>query len=457
MDITNITANEIREAFQAFREVGREVSSARKEAVLRAYQDNRALQTLLYYTLNNFKQYYIKQVPSVEFAEKDIDPENLTIFVELLEKLAAREIVHIKGFVAHFLSQCNMEEQLWYTRVLRRSLDIGISEKTVNKVWPGIIPVYEVQLADKVKDVTLTDAKTISRLPERFVIQYKIDGYRMNIHKKGNGKVDIRTRSGHVISGYDRLEEEAAKFLPNGYVYDGEMTSPELYTWIEQNMLQNTGDKIADRSLFTEAMSKAFRKSNGKTGIFNIFDMVPCSEWDSQLSERTYGDRNKDIVTHIQPVIERADVAMAVVPTSRVFYRNNPDDLAEVVKIFHKFLSWGWEGIMIKSIDAPYEWKRTKNQLKMKFMDTADLTVLGVEEAQGQGAGSIGKLVCDYKGTVLNIGTGRLTMKEKQDFWRDPNLIVGKTIEVSYQAESIGKNGEPVLDFAQYKSTRRDK
>ena len=73
------------------------------------------------------------------------------------------------------------------------------------------------------------------------------------------------------------------------------------------------------------------------------------------------------------------------------------------------------------------------------------------------GAGAVGKLVCDYKGTKLNISTGKMTMDEKILFWKNPNLIVGKTIEVSYQAESIGKNGEPVLDFAMYKQTRSDK
>lgn len=38
-----------------------------------------------------------------------------------------------------------------------------------------------------------------------------------------------------------------------------------------------------------------------------------------------------------------------------------------------------------------------------------------------------------------------------------PSKIIGKTVEVAYQAESIGRNGEPVLDFARFKSIRKDK
>ena len=50
-------------------------------------------------------------------------------------------------------------------------------------------------------------------------------------------------------------------------------------------------------------------------------------------------------------------------------------------------------------------------------MDTADLEVLSVIEGKGAGAGAVGKLVCDYHGTKLNIGTGKMTMEEKINYW----------------------------------------
>lgn len=50
-----------------------------------------------------------------------------------------------------------------------------------------------------------------------------------------------------------------------------------------------------------------------------------------------------------------------------------------------------------------------------------------------------------------------MTMEDKIKYFQNPNLIVGKTIEVLYQAKSIGRNGEPVLDFARYKQIRKDK
>lgn len=455
----NISVGEIKEAFHALFAIGNESSTNAKMDVLRNNEKNTVLKTLFYYTFNTFMQYYIKKVPEVEAAEKDVDVDNYLKFVNLLDTLAKRQInSDIAGHVAEFLKHCNAEEQLWYVRVIKRNLEIGISEKTINKIYNNYIPVYNVQLADRIKDTTLTDIKTIKRLPERFVVQYKIDGYRLNIHKNEHGEVQICTRSGVPVKGYDKLEAEAKEYLPNSFVYDGEMVSMKLFSWIEQNMLRAGNEKIADRNLFQEAVSKVFSKESNKEGVFNIFDVVKIDEWESQKASETYEHRIENLNNNIKPIVTMDDITqMTVVPTSRIFYRDNPDDLAEVVKIFHKFLSYGWEGLMIKSVDSAYEWKRTKNLQKLKLMDTADLQVLSVIEGEGCGAGAVGKLVCNYKGTQLNIETGHMTMDEKIRYWKNPNLIIGKTIEVSYQAERLGKNGEPILDFALYKQIRDDK
>lgn len=342
---------EIREAFDILTTLKQERSTKAKEWTLQMHGDNQVLKTLLYYAFNTFKQYYIKQVPSPEPAQKDIDPNNYTAFLSLLEALNERTFKQVKERVNDFLTKCNADEQYWYRRVLLRNLEIGITAKGVNKVYTNLIPVYEVLLAESIKDPTLTDAKTLARLPEAFVLQYKIDGYRLNVHKNTKGDVVVKTRSGLPVFGYAKMEEEAKRLLPAGKVYDGEMVSPELFAWIERNMLSDRDEKIADRSLFRDAVSKVFSKETDKQGIFNIFDVVDSSEWESQNAKKTYNDRLSYLNTDVKEILTASNASqMTVVPTSRVFYRDNPDDIAETIRIFHKFLSWGWEGLMIKSV-----------------------------------------------------------------------------------------------------------
>ena len=45
---------------------------------------------------------------------------------------------------------------------------------------------------------------------------------------------------------------------------------------------------------------------------------------------------------------------------------------------------------MLKNWDAVYEFKRTKNLLKMKLMDTIDLMVTDVYEGTGKYTGMLG-------------------------------------------------------------------
>ncbi len=455
---TVITGNMIEEAFMAFNDVSSRNNANEKISTLASYGKNPVVKELLYYTFNSFLQYYIKQIPEPAAAAKPISVENYERFIRLLNELNERIYKDVKAVVSDFFERCNPAEQAWYGTVLSRNLNIGITMKGINKAFPGLIPSYEVQLAETIKDITLTDRRTIMCLPEAFVLQYKIDGYRLNIHKNSKGIVSIKTRSGLPVYGYKRLEEEASQILPLNKVYDGEMVAPELFIWIEMNMLRDSGDKIADRSLFKEAMRKTFSKDTDKAGVFNIFDVVDKSAWDAQAGTESYKDRVSYLDNEISTILDKNHSSqMKVVPTSRVFYRNNPDDLAEVIRIFHKFLSYGWEGLMIKNVESRYEWKRTKNVWKMKLMDTVDLEVLGVSESEGEGRGLVGTLQCAYKGNVLNIGTGKMTENDRRRYFADPNAIIGKTIEVLYQAENIGKDGLPVLDFARFKQIRKDK
>lgn len=448
----------IEEAFDTLTAIENDRSAKGKDALLKGHKDNEVLRNLLYYAFNTFKQYYVKAFHMPAAKQGPISTDSYTRFITLLDSLNSHTYENPRAFVESFFTSCNEKEQLWYSRVLKRDLNLGITAKGVNKAWPGFIPVYDVQLAETVKDITLTDKGTIARLPERYVLQYKIDGYRLNIHKNRHGDIDIRTRSGLPVQGYKALEEEARAILPCNRVYDGEMVSPALFAWIEQNMLRDSNERIADRTLFKDAVRQVFSKETDKQGIFNIFDAVDKSEWDSQSAKETYGERLSYIDENISNILLSEGASqMAVVPTSCVFCKNSPEDLKETIRIFHKFLSWGWEGLMIKAVDAPYAWKRSKSLLKMKLMDTADLTVLGVSESTGAGEGMVGTIQCDYEGTTLNIGTGSMSESDRMKFFKNPNLIIGKTIEVAYQAKSIGKDGQPVLDFARYKGIRKDK
>ena len=457
MSIMSIIAD-ICESFDVLSEIGSVSSTNAKQDILRGYGHNDVLKTLLFSAYNPFVQYNIKKIPvPVSDCTGDSPTEsNYSDFLALLVRLSKREVTGNAAIqeLSEFLEDCCPEEYLWYTRVIEKDLDIGMADKGINKVFKGLIPVYEVLLAEKIPadGLNLDTPKVLKMLPNRIVCQYKIDGYRLNIHVPQVGAVKICTRNGKEVKGYKDLEQEASSVLPKGYVYDGEIVDPALFDWIASN--SQTDEAVAAcRDLFSQAMSHAFFKEDNKQGIFNMFDMVPMKEWVTNRTTETLEVRTNRIIEMIQPLDLKH---ITVVPTSRVYLKSNPDDLKEIVELFHKFLNVGWEGLMIKNWDAVYEFKRNKNLLKMKLMDTIDLVVTDVYEGTGKYTGMLGGVYVDYKGYQVGVGSG-WSDEQRQYYWQDKNKIVGKTIEIAYQAESSNKDGGLSLSFPVVKKVRDDK
>lgn len=69
-------------------------------------------------------------------------------FMELLHKLETREYTGNKAIaeVELFLNNCNSLQAKWYSRIIRKDLQIGCSESTANKAGYSI-PKFEVMLA----------------------------------------------------------------------------------------------------------------------------------------------------------------------------------------------------------------------------------------------------------------------------------------------------------------------
>lgn len=446
------------EAFNTLSDIGGESSTKTKQEILAGNSDNEVLRTLLFSAYNPFLQFNLKKIPVSMSSCEGTEVSDITYdeFLKLLVKLSKREVTGNSAVeeVSNFLKKCTAPEYTWYTRVIQKDLKIGLADKGINKAIKDLIPAYEVLLADKIPadSLNLDTPKVLKMLPNRIVTQYKIDGYRLNIHVTDEG-VTIRTRNGKVVEGYDCLENEALEKLPKGFVYDGEIVAPELLNWIAENSKNESSGVIANRDLFSEVMSHAFSKEKNKQGVFNLFDMIPVDEWQTQKTVSTYEDRLKNIESLVKPLeLEH----IVIVPTSKVYLKSNPEDLKEIVDQFHYFLSIGWEGLMIKDLDAPYVFKRSKSLLKMKLMDTVDLVVQDVFEGSGKLENKLGGVIVEYKGNEVRVGSG-WTDEQRELYWKNPNDIIGKTIEIAYQAESQNKQGGKSLSFPVFKGVRYDK
>jgi DNA ligase-1 len=113
----------------------------------------------------------------------------------------------------------------------------------------------------------------------------------------------------------------------------------------------------------------------------------------------------------------------------------------------------GYEGIMIKSLDAPYQCKRVDAWMKWKPTITVDLTIVGFEEGTGRNAGRLGAIIyegVDNKRDIrVNVGTG-YSDQDREDFWAQRAQLMGMIGEVEADAVTQNQDGTYSLRFPRH-------
>ena len=129
-----------------------------KLAILQANKDNEELQAVVYLALNPFIMFYIKE------AAMPTSHTNFFTLVESLESLAKihkREITGnaARSYVTKMLSEVSVDDADVLRRIIKKDLECGVAESTVNKVWKDLIPVYPCLLASQMDDKVLSKLK----------------------------------------------------------------------------------------------------------------------------------------------------------------------------------------------------------------------------------------------------------------------------------------------------------
>ncbi|HEU5007241.1 MAG TPA: ATP-dependent DNA ligase [Jatrophihabitantaceae bacterium] len=208
----------------------------------------------------------------------------------------------------------------------------------------------------------------LSRLGERAAFEAKLDGARVQIHRDG-ADVGIFTRSLDDVTA--RLPEvvEAVLALPvRTLVADGEAIAlrPDGRPQPFQVTAARFGRKVDVAAAVAAQPIRAF-----------VFDLLHLDGFD--LIDR--------------PTSERLEILDGIVPASARVDRLVTEDPAAAQAFLDATLAAGHEGVMAKSLTAPYEaGRRGAGWLKIKPVHTLDLVVLAVEWGSGRRAGKLSNI-----------------------------------------------------------------
>jgi len=200
-------------------------------------------------------------------------------------------------------------------------------------------------------------------------------------------------------------------------------------------------------------MKQVHRKDNVEAGdaVLHLFDIVPLSEFNKGVSLKTQLQRSEELAAWYS--VNKDVLPNVAILDYEVLDLDSDEGSTRFQEINKQAIAGGYEGIMIKDVDAVYECKRTHSWLKLKPFIEVSLEVVGLEAGTGRNEGRLGALVCvgtdDGKDIMTNVGSG-LSDTDRDDFWSNQDSVVGQIVEVRADAVTQNQDGTFSLRFPRF-------
>jgi len=320
----------------------------------------------------------------------------------------------------------------WYRRILIKDLRCGVSEKTVNKVlkaYPNIkpVPVFECMLAHD-------GANHEKKITGKKLLEPKLDGVRVITVVNAENKTAVMySRNGKELENFGHITraiEANIELFDRSMILDGEMVS----------------------SSFQALMKQVHRKSDvqSEDARLMLFDIIPLSEF--QKGSSVMGQkRRSNLLRSMKAVFDKVG-SIDVIPQIEVDLESYVGEL-EFKQYNKDAIEAGFEGIMIKDVDAIYECKRSVSWLKMKPFIEVSLEITDVEEGTGKNVGRLGALVCsgvdEGRDVRVNVGSG-FSDSDRIEFWNSRSNLNRQIVEVRADAVTQNQDGTYSLRFPRF-------
>jgi len=381
----------------------------------------------------------VKQVP--EKNDEDGPGFNWDSFIVLASGLRNRNLTghDARDAIAEAIKLSTKQEwNGWYRRILIKDLRAGFSEKTINKVVEKkyaqyAIPIFGCQLAHD-------SANHESKVTGKKYIEVKLDGVRVITVVRTDGRVDMFSRNGKELLNFPHVVEQISAVVkqnppPYDLILDGEIMS----------------------SSFQDLMTQVHRKSDVKANdaVLNLFDVLSLADFEAGICNKRQEDRSamvyywhkqhKDVLPNVSVVgHELVDL-------------DTTEGQQRYKEINAKAIAGGYEGIMLKDPEAPYECKRSVAWLKLKPFIEVSLAIVEVEEGTGKNVGKLGAFVCegedDGKLIRVNVGSG-FSDDNRSTYWSGRDNLIGNVVEVRADAVTQNQDGSYSLRFPRFKGFR---
>ena len=397
-------------------------SSLDKVKILK--QQSEFIQKVLEYTYNPFKQYHVTSKTCIKNSDLCGSGMSLDLF-ELLDKLNTREVTGHDAIklVNRFASNYPRTSSELIYNIIDKDLKIRTGAKVINKAFPGLIPEFNVALAQNYEPKLASFGENVT---EKWYASRKLDGVRCLAIVDVQGNCRLYSRMGKEFTTLDKVKQAIEATGVINTVFDGEIC-----------ILDKDGNED-----FQSVMKEIRRKDHQiENPMFMMFDMLHISQFNNKKSTDTLGTR----LHKLRSWQLGCENTLRCLDQSVITDERHFDKWAQMAG------DNNWEGFMLRK-DVGYEGKRSKNLLKVKTFHDAEYKVVDCDVSpmsvvrDGKEAQEVmlAQVYIEHKGHRVKVGSG---FSQEQRIKYMTEDIVGKTITVQYFEETHNDKGGISLRF----------
>lgn len=280
----------------------------------------------------------------------------------------------------------------------------------------------------------------VAQLHGDYLMEPKMDGWRILAFVGEGGHVDLYTRTGNAPRGdLPKVKAELAANFPPGSVVDGEAVALTP---------QDDGTILNEWGVAQSVLTKAGANAAADKISYVVFDLLAHAGIDARalpladrrvLLERIFDAGEFDAVC-LSTIIEATDEG------------------------YDALVAMGFEGAVLKRLDKPYgsDKREGGGWLKMKASVRIDVVIMGFKDGQNGFAGMVGAIIFGQHdpdtGALIERGTcSGFDLRTRKAMTDNPEKWIGRVIEIAHMGADIGKNGTGRLRHPQFKRVRKDR
>lgn len=257
------------------------------------------------------------------------------------------------------------------------------------------------------------------------------------IHQSSPSCGEIYSRTGKRYTSLNHVSERLKKLST--------YTSPNVVLMFE---VFEEGSSLATISGRTRDTKKQYKEA-----MAMVFDCVPYDDFVSGKCDMSFSQRillAKDVL--------KSEVGSCIHLVEAMGIYNEDEARSKASEL----ISEGHEGLVLRKLQGVWQaGKRNEDILKIKNKLEFDLEVVGIEKGRPDSkyADTLGKIVVRFRsggrsdGDIINIPISGMTDTQRHEWWDNPDLIVGRIVEV--HAFDYSEHGS--LQQPRFKCIRDDK